>query len=166
MSKRGKILIFLIAISLGLVLYLIFQSKIITIRPMADQAKDNAKVTTKIDEGQMEYEYKNGIRTILSDYDQLLTNLEQAEPNDPSTSTEPNINYANAKDSLADLKNRLAELKAPQKISNDAKKLTLEYLLPSFNLINSYLVTNNEKEKNEAKNLAMKIKQDFPWAIN
>lgn len=134
MDKKQAILIFLFVILFFLVLYLIFTSesaKVINIP--AEQAKpDNAVL--------LETDYRLKAKEFFAVFENLIEN---------NSFTEENI---------AELKNKLLNLKVPAKF----KDLHIRFIL-ALTKMENYFRQKDEREKSNSFQVADQLKADYGW---
>lgn len=173
MSKKGKILLILIVVSLSLVIYLIISSKPVIIKPDVNTARekitgsDGSKVG-QVDLQKLEDSYKGVVGAILADFEQLIiegfkitstTSPEQEFIT--ATTTAKTENQQELSEKISTLRNQLMEVKVP----TEFKDLHLNLLL-ALNKMDSYLDDRNEEEGLAGLDLISQAKINYEWLSN
>lgn len=135
MSKKSKILIFLLIITLLLFLYLVLTSESLG-------RGANTKINSRADEikEKLSNDYKTAVSKIVNDYEQLAGETETAAGEGEH------------------LKNQLLELKVPAEF----KDLHFSLVLALIKLEN-YWQTGGEEEKSESERLVNQAKLNYDW---
>ena len=176
MSKTFKILILLISIAFLLVFYLVMSSQIITMKPdetaQAPIKKEPvAAKAEKIDLQKLEENYKNRVKPIFKEFDELINDFWPAL----STSADSGIETTGGKEvaatvsgakedqvleKISELKISLMELTVPEEL----RDLHLGLVL-SFSEIKNSIENNLEKDKEDGLALIKQIKAEYKWII-
>jgi len=140
MSKKLKILLFLLAIAVFLFFYLLFTSESFK-QEASDRTSDTVKKSTEAKE-QITANYKISVAKIVNDYLRLetgSTTISQVE---------------SAKENLFNLKPVPAEL----------RDLHLN-LVMAFNKMEDYLAGKNNEAREESEKIINQAKSDYSWLI-
>jgi len=135
MKKNEKILIFLLVILFFLVLYLILTSESVkrtTNVPEQQIKQDNSAL--------LENDYKPKAKEVFIAYEELIKNS--------------SFN----KENIAELKNKLLDLKVPAKF----KELHIQFVL-ALTKIENYLNQKDEQEKSASLQTVNQLKADYSW---
>jgi hypothetical protein len=172
MSKKGKILLILIVVSLSLVIYLIISSKPVIIKPDVNTARekitgsDGSKVG-QVDLQKLEDSYKEVVGAILADFERLIEEFKITSTTSPeqefitATTTAETKDQQELSEKVSTLRNQLMEVKVP----TEFKDLHLNLLL-ALNKIDSYLDDRNEEEGLAGLDLISQAKINYEWLSN
>lgn len=137
MSKKAKILIFLLLIFLALVLYLILTSESIENKKLTKQTNQTVKNENT---ASLEANYRSQAKEIFTAYGKL------AQDNNSTA------------DKVKQLKNQLLALSVPAKF----KELHINFVLALVRLEN-YLSGQKQEEKNASRQIINQLKADYSW---
>ncbi len=169
MSKKGKILLILIVVSLSLVIYLIVSSKPVIIKPDVNTARekitgsDKSKVE-QVDLQKLEDSYKEVVGAILADFERLIEEFKITSTTSPeqefitATTTAKTKDQQELSEKVSILRNQLMEVKVPTKF----KDLHLNLLL-ALNKMDSYFNGRNEEEGLAGLDLISEAKINYQW---
>lgn len=134
---KKKILYFLIFLAIALGLYLISGSKIVTVKQAEKTGGGGNEVA--VDVIKMKKDYQDAMQKIIVEYDSLIAELTPVVDN--STSTDIVIPNKEAKlVKVLDLKNRLIDLRLPQK--NESHMDFFVSVIKMENFLNSGSITD------------------------
>ncbi len=134
MKKNEKILILLLSILFFLVLYLILTSESVK---QINNPEQQAKQTNLV---QLEADYKPKAKEVFYSFDILIKNSSFNQEN------------------LAELKNKLLELKVPAKF----KDLHIQLVL-ALTKMENYLNNKDEQEKIDSLQMVNQLKANYSW---
>ena len=176
MSKTAKILLLLTFIALLLVFYLIMSSQIITVKP--DEAnpallKDEqvAPKAPKVDLLQLEESYKEKIKPIFKEFEQLLSDFWTISYTTPfselidhddtsSTSSVVKVEENEVLERISELKIGLMDLTVPEQY----RDLHLGLVL-CFSKIKNSIENKSETDKNDGLALIRQAKSEYSWLV-
>lgn len=170
MTKKAKILLFLILVSLLLIIYLIVSSEPVTIKQDSDVSqseiiKQSDDKASQVDLEELENNYQKEVRTIMADFEQLIEKVEaigsttspDQEPEVATSTTDYKIK-TEILEKTSYLRNYLMEMKVPTKF----KDLHLNLVL-ALNKMDDFIESNSEAKRLESQELIERAKIDYEW---